>query len=172
VITALILRFTSYSAYALRARAVIALLGGRCVERSHIVATSTVPSPLEVDIAEHKLGLFLSDLELIESAVRKLLEPMTPEEYLALDDDELRVRLAALPSPTVEELTPLLVLAVDLESDAHDLVERAAKLSASVMTLIHQARDHDLLDKDSWADYRAGVAAWHTEAAAFYGGAS
>jgi hypothetical protein len=136
------------------------------------VATSTVPSPLEVELAEYKLGLFFSDLDAIESAVRKLLEPITPEEYLALDENEREARLAAIPEPTVEELTPLLILAVGLESDARELVERAAKLSASAMTLIHQARDSALRDTDSWADYRAGVAAWHTDAAAFYGGTS
>jgi hypothetical protein len=137
------------------------------------VATSTVPSPVEVELAEYKLGHFLSDLDAIETAVRKLLEPiMTTEEYLALDESEREDKLASLPSATVAEITPLLVFAVELESDAQHLAVRTAKLRASVMTLLHQARDSGLRDEDSWAEYRAGVAAWHTEAGAFYGGAS
>ena len=73
------------------------------------MATSTVPSLRDVELADYKLGSFLSDLEVIESTVSKILEPMTVEEYIALDESEREAKIASLPEPSVEKLTPLLV---------------------------------------------------------------
>ncbi len=133
------------------------------------MATSTVPSPREIELADYKLGSFFSDLDVMETTIEKLARPWTIEEYLAFDESEREAKVASVPDPTVEELTPLLIFAIELEGDAQRLAERAAKLRESAMTLIHQARDGDIRDKNTWGEYRARVAAWHAEAAAHYG---
>ncbi len=52
------------------------------------MATSTVSSPREIELADHKLGSFFSDLDIIETTIEKLVEPMTVEAYLVLDENE------------------------------------------------------------------------------------
>ncbi len=136
------------------------------------MAASTVPSSGEIELASYQFGSFSSDLDVIETRVEKLLEPMTVEEYVSLDDSELKAKLATLPSPTVEEVMPLLVFAVDLEHDAHELVARAAGLRTSVLALVHEAEDSDFGREGKREAYRARIAAWHAEAAEHYGATS
>ena len=97
------------------------------------MATSTVPSPREIELADYKLGSFFSDLDVMETTIEKLARPWTIEEYLAFDESEREAKVASVPDPTVEELTPLLIFAIELEGDAQRLAERAAKLRESAM---------------------------------------
>lgn len=131
-------------------------------------ATNTVPSAREIDLAEHKLGIFFSDLADVEQAVAQTLEePFTIDEYLAADEETIKARYAERVRPTMEELAPLLVFTCDLERDAGDLAERAVKLRESVMTLIHEAENEQV--RGRWSERLAMLAEWHAEEAARYG---
>lgn len=119
-----------------------------------------LPSSEEIELAEYKVGSFISDLDHFRMRVEELSEGMTPEEYLRLRDAGEEIpKPAALDQPL---LARIVVFADDAIHDAETISRDARRLKSEARALFHEngrAVDDAYLDR---------MAAWHQQALAAY----
>ena len=118
--------------------------------------TPTLPSRSELELADYKIGSFLSDLDSMLSAVKGLSpNSITVEEYLRLT--EAGEELPATPPLDEAELARIVVFATEVLGDAERIAELAQALQREAAAL-HREANADLRPAQ-----RERIAAWHRE---------
>lgn len=120
--------------------------------------TLDLPSSEEIELADYKVGSFISDLDHFRMRVEKLSEGMTPEEYLRRHDAGEEI-----PKPPALDqalLGRIVVFADSVIGDAETIGRDARKLKSEASALFHE---NDRAVNDAYLDR---IAAWHKQALA------
>jgi integrase-like protein len=112
-----------------------------------------LPDAEALELAEYKIGSYFTDLEEIVYALKRLHEPVEPEEYLRLLNEG---RKPEFPAPTEADrnrIAHILAFAAEMKNDAESIESLANEMLSHALALYHEAGSPD-----------RGAAHWRTAA--------
>lgn len=117
-----------------------------------------LPTDEEIDLADYKIGLFISDLNDIRHRIERLTNISSIEE--ALEARKRGEPVPATPPLDRDQLGRIVVFANDAIHDAEGIIEEARVLLGETIALYHEEFSTDR-DLEGYKRHRRVVEKWH-----------
>ena len=118
-----------------------------------------LPTPESLEIADHAIGIYLSELDALLTRVARETAPISVAEWLALEK-------AVAPPADLEinrdHLLRLIVFCADALRDAQTIAQQAGELQGLLLAVFHDETEPDgVRDPAGWRAHRDRILDWH-----------